>query len=387
MLVGLRLRTMRAAVPITAALVLGLVLPLALSVPALAADDGGRIEARWQATGAEAGPLGAPVAEPYDIGPDGRARDFAGGSIFWSPATDAWEVLPPVRDRYLALGGPNGFLGFPTAPAAALNTAEGGLEQVFTGGRFYSSTATGTFAVSGAILERYLGIGATTSYLGFPTTDTVPVTGGFENLFAVGSIRWDEASRTTTVTGWWVPGVRAVTAAEIPYTYRAGCPVGPDRLRWMTVPYYDWAGLPQMGNLVARADVVGDLQLVFRKAFAARFPIRRMNPADVYDGIDVRAMAADNTSAFNCRKVTGNPYRLSQHSYGNAIDINTVENPYVTRRRVYPKAGRTFLDRSNVRKGMIMRRSPIAREMAAQGWLWGARWSHPDYQHFSSNGR
>ena len=44
-------------------------------------------------------------------------------------------------------------------------------------------------------------------------------------------------------------------------------------------------------------------------------------------GSDLAAMRADNTSAFNCRTVTGNPYRLSQHSYGNAIDINTVRNP------------------------------------------------------------
>jgi len=125
----------------------------------------------------------------------------------------------------------------------------------------------------------------------------------------------------------------------------------------------------------------------FRRAHTAKFPIRQMRPVDIWQGNDVRAMEADNTSAFNCRKVTGNPYRLSQHSYGNAIDINTRENPYVTASRVYPSGSRTYLNRRNVRKGMIVSSGPIARGMRAEGWPWGARWSRPDYQHFSSNGR
>lgn len=109
-------------------------------------------------------------------------------------------------------------------------------------------------------------------------------------------------------------------------------------------------------------------------------------PSSTGCGAMPRRRAADNTSAFNCRKVTGNPYRLSQHSYGNAIDINTRENPYVTSHHVYPSGARTFLRRSKVRKGMIVGHGPIARKMRRLGWPWGARWAHPDYQHFSSNG-
>ena len=51
-----------------------------------------------------------------------------------------------------------------------------------------------------------------------------------------------------------------------------------------------------------------------------------------------------------------------------------------------PKAGRPFLHRTHSRKGMILRSGTVARAMAARHWPWGARWSHPDYQHFSSNG-
>jgi hypothetical protein len=172
----------------------------------------------------------------------------------------------------------------------------------------------------------------------------------------------------------------------MPYTYRSGCPVGPSGLRRVKMPYYDWAGVPRLGDIVLRVGSGDDMQRVFQRAFKARFPIRKMRLVDVYKGSDISSMAADNTSAFNCRKVTGNPYRLSQHSYGNAIDINTVENPYVTPSRVYPSGSETYLNRRNVRKGMIVSSGPIAAGMRAEGWPWGARWSHPDYQHFSSNG-
>ena len=101
---------------------------------------------------------------------------------------------------------------------------------------------------------------------------------------------------------------------------------------------------------------------------------------------DKAAMRAGNTSAFNCRPVVGNPYRISQHSYGNAIDINTIENPYVTGGQVYPAGSGKYLDRSPYRRGMILSGGVIASRMRSAGWLWGARWSHPDYQYLSSNG-
>jgi hypothetical protein len=50
-------------------------------------------------------------------------------------------------------------------------------------------------------------------------------------------------------------------------------------------------------------------------------------------------MAADNTSAFNCRPVTGTTDRGSNHSYGRAIDVSTIENPYVKGNTVLPPGG------------------------------------------------
>jgi len=100
-------------------------------------------------------------------------------------------------------------------------------------------------------------------------------------------------------------------------------------------------------------------------------------------------MAADNTSAFNCRRAVtaGGPGAWSSHAYGRAIDVNPVENPYVLGREVLPPQGAAFLDRGDVRPGMAVAGGPLVAAFAAAGWQWGGRWNgSPDYQHFSADG-
>jgi hypothetical protein len=113
-----------------------------------------------------------------------------------------------------------------------------------------------------------------------------------------------------------------------------------------------------------------------------------MRPVSVYEGSDDRSAAADNTSAFNCRyAVAAGPKRWSAHAYGEAIDVNDVENPYLLGSRVIPPAGARFLDRSRVRPGMAVRGGTLVRAFASVGWLWGGRWTgSPDWQHFSRSG-
>jgi hypothetical protein len=113
-----------------------------------------------------------------------------------------------------------------------------------------------------------------------------------------------------------------------------------------------------------------------------------MRPVSVYGGSDDRSAAADNTSAFNCRyAVAAGPRRWSAHAYGDAIDLNTVENPYLEGSRVVPPAGRAYLDRSRYRRGMAVAGGAAVRAFASVGWSWGGRWqATPDYQHFSRSG-
>ncbi|WP_419993389.1 M15 family metallopeptidase [Streptomyces boninensis] len=181
--------------------------------------------------------------------------------------------------------------------------------------------------------------------------------------------------------------VSRVTAEELGATYRDGCPVRPDRLRKIEMNHWGFDGKVHRGTMVVRDDMVKPVTKVFEAALKDRFPIRKMRPASEYGGSDERAMADDNTSAFNCRQVTGVPWRLSQHSYGDAVDINPRENPYVDANGVIhpPDTGR-YLDRGKDTPGMIKPGDAVWSAMRAQGWLWGGRWHHPDYQHFSSSG-
>jgi hypothetical protein len=181
--------------------------------------------------------------------------------------------------------------------------------------------------------------------------------------------------------------VHAVTRADLPHSWHPGCPVGPAQLRLLRLRYWGFDGAHHVGALVVRDRVAADVVKVFRRLYAERFPIRRMRKVDAYRGSDDVSMAADNTSAFNCRFVSGSR-RWSQHAYGEAIDVNPVENPYLQGGRVRPPAGGRYVNRSKVRPGMAVSGGTLVRAFAAGGWQWGGRWAvTPDYQHFSTTGR
>ncbi|HZP71836.1 MAG TPA: M15 family metallopeptidase [Gaiellaceae bacterium] len=182
--------------------------------------------------------------------------------------------------------------------------------------------------------------------------------------------------------------VSAVTAAQLGSSWHVGCPVGPAQLRTASVSYVGFDGRAHMGRIVVNLQVVADVETVFRRLYVARFPIRRMEPVSAFDGSDDRSMAADNTSGFNCRyAVAPGPKRWSVHAYGEAIDVNTVENPYLEGGHVLPPAGRAYVDRLRYRRGMAVAGGVLVRAFASVGWLWGGRWTaSPDWQHFSKTG-
>jgi hypothetical protein len=183
--------------------------------------------------------------------------------------------------------------------------------------------------------------------------------------------------------------VSRVTAAQLTYSWRPGCPVAPAQLRRVRLTYWGFDGRAHTGALVVNVSAVGDVVRVFRRLYRARFPIRRLRPIDAYRGVDERSLAADNTAAFNCRyAVAPGPKRWSTHAYGLAIDVDPVENPYVeSGGRVHPRAGRAYLNRKRIRPGMAYRGGVLVSAFAAVGWQWGGRWTgSPDYQHFSTTG-
>jgi hypothetical protein len=171
-------------------------------------------------------------------------------------------------------------------------------------------------------------------------------------------------------------------------SWHRGCPVGLDDLRLVRARHWGFDGRVHTGRLVVASEVAPSVVGVLRRLYAARFPIRRMVPVDAYGASDFRSIEADNTSAFNCRYVDGTT-RWSEHSYGRAIDLNPIENPYVTAAGTtsHP-ASRPYLRRLTYRPGMAVDGGVAVRAFAAAGWGWGGGWSGDrDYQHFSASGR
>ena len=182
--------------------------------------------------------------------------------------------------------------------------------------------------------------------------------------------------------------VAAVTAADLPSSWRPGCPVAPEDLRLLRLSHWGFDDQPHVGSLVVAVSATDAVLEAFRTLYDQRFPIRRMEPVDAYGGDDDASMAADNTSGFNCRPaVTTGPPHWSNHAYGLAIDVNPVENPYLLGGQVLPPAGTDFVDRSTYRPGMAVAGGVLTSAFVAVGWSWGGLWDgSPDYQHFSATG-
>jgi hypothetical protein len=191
-------------------------------------------------------------------------------------------------------------------------------------------------------------------------------------------------SETQAASPPFAGSIEPVRWADLRHSYREGCPVGPAQLRVVRVSHWGFDGRARTGSIVVSRRIAADVRTVFRMLWDARFPIRRLQPVSVYRGSDDASMVADNTSGFNCRFVGGTS-RWSMHAYGEAIDVNPVENPYVQGSRVSPPAGRAFVDRSPYRPGMAVVNGILVRAFASVGWRWGA--SFGDYQHFSTTGR
>jgi poly-gamma-glutamate synthesis protein (capsule biosynthesis protein) len=186
-----------------------------------------------------------------------------------------------------------------------------------------------------------------------------------------------------------IRGIGPTLRRRMASSHGRGCPVPWADLRHLRMTHVGFDGRAHSGEMVVHEDHARDVVGVFRRLYDARWPIRRMRLVSDYGGDDDRSMAADNTSGYNCRRVAGQPH-WSDHAFGAAVDLNPVENPYVTGPRVQPPAGRRFasLDRrprARVPAGVIRSGDVVHRAFTAIGWEWGGTWSAtPDYQHFSA---
>lgn len=183
-----------------------------------------------------------------------------------------------------------------------------------------------------------------------------------------------------------LPGYRSsvarVTRSGLGPTWKPGCPVAPSQLREVGVRYVGFDGRAHDGSIIVHKRRVYSVRRIFQDLYGQRFPIRRMETMDFFRGNDDRSMAWDNTSGFNCRKITGGT-SWSRHSWGVAIDLNPRENPYVNGSTVLPYNTGDYVDRDHDRPGMLQPGSAAVRAFTSRDYEWGGTWrTIKDYQHF-----
>ena len=167
------------------------------------------------------------------------------------------------------------------------------------------------------------------------------------------------------------------------YNVQQGCPIPLSELATVKLSYWGFDKKPHVGVLIVNKALAEEVVEIFKVLYLKKFPIERMELMDTFNHDDDAAMDANNTSAFNCRVVTGEPGLLSQHSYGRAIDINPLINPYVKGSLILPSKGAQFKSREQPCLGKITKNSLIYHEFIKRGWDWGGGWYDvQDYQHF-----
>lgn len=153
-----------------------------------------------------------------------------------------------------------------------------------------------------------------------------------------------------------------------------GCP-RLDELAYLRLDHVTFDGGIARGELLVAAAIAARAVALFRRLYELGFPIRRMQLVDDFAASDDASMDADNSSAFNFRRIAGTDL-ISQHARGLAIDINPVENPWRRPDRILPEVGRAYADRSEIRPGMIVRPGPVVATLDEMGWEWGGDWRH-----------
>jgi hypothetical protein len=164
-----------------------------------------------------------------------------------------------------------------------------------------------------------------------------------------------------------------------------GKPVSCSRLSLVRFSYFGFDNAVHSdGEIVVLDAVARHVAAIFDSLLDRRFPIAKARLMNYYDGDDDAADVDNNTSSFNDRVVAGTN-TLSLHAYGAAIDLNPVQNPFVTvtggKHEASPAEGKLYLDRNAAKTGMA---EPVIDIFADNGFsIWGGDWHNPiDYQHF-----
>lgn len=153
-----------------------------------------------------------------------------------------------------------------------------------------------------------------------------------------------------------------------------------DSIVLLSVNYYSTDSKIHKGQILVNKEVADDVKFFFSFLLEKKFPIKQVIPIVKYKWDDEASMSVNNSSAFNYRFIAGTT-RLSNHSFGRAIDINPFFNPviYTDPPSISPKGAKYIPGNPGVFSG----NSEIVIEMKKRGWRWGGDWnSLKDNHHF-----
>lgn len=152
-----------------------------------------------------------------------------------------------------------------------------------------------------------------------------------------------------------------------------------DSMIILDVKYYSFDSKIHKGQLIINKSVEKDIKEIFEIILANKFPINKIVPIVKYDWSDDASMKDNNTSAFNYRNIAGTN-RLSNHSFGRAIDINPLINPVLHKDGTVSPANSKY-DPS--KPGTFSQDNFIVKEFLKRGWRWGGNFSqYKDNHHF-----
>ena len=171
-------------------------------------------------------------------------------------------------------------------------------------------------------------------------------------------------------------------------SWRPECPVPLEGLTYLRLSFYGFDGMAHTGEMIVASEFADGVVEVFRRLWEVRFPIEEMRVQDQAE-MDAHPTGDGNVSgSFECRPAVGRSGGWSMHAHGRAVDINPFHNPYAKGDAIAPELASAYLDRTDLRPGMIVEGDTAVTAFAEMGWGWGGRWSTAkDWMHFSSNGR
>ena len=172
-------------------------------------------------------------------------------------------------------------------------------------------------------------------------------------------------------------------------SWRETCPVHLFDLRYINVNHLNFEGQTVSGEIIVHKDIADEVVNIFSELYEIGYPIRQMRLVSDFKANDWQSIEASNTSAFNCRPVTGNKKKWSKHAYGKAIDINPIENPYISRKgHISHKASWKYKKRVHrvntyADRAVLLKHDKATKIFKKYGWKWGGDWrTVKDYQHF-----